>query len=139
MTRYVGTRTEKGVGAVGEATVVVRSGGKAKPLAPRLDLFNHSPAGFNWGYSGSGPAQLALAILAHHLAAHPDDVAMIERAVHSEWQGESWRAAERAALGLHQDFKAAAIAGLPSTEDFELTESQVSQTIAALCAARGQS
>ena len=26
-------------------------------------LKNHSPDGFNWGYSGSGPAQLALALL----------------------------------------------------------------------------
>jgi hypothetical protein len=26
-------------------------------------VYNHSPDGFNWGYSGSGPAQLALAIL----------------------------------------------------------------------------
>ena len=24
---------------------------------------NHSPDGFNWGYAGSGPAQLALALL----------------------------------------------------------------------------
>ena len=28
---------------------------------------NHSPDGFNWGYGGSGPAQLALAILLEHL------------------------------------------------------------------------
>jgi hypothetical protein len=27
----------------------------------------HSPTGFEWGYSGSGPADLALSILAHHL------------------------------------------------------------------------
>lgn len=26
---------------------------------------NHSPDGFNWGYGGSGPAQLALALLLH--------------------------------------------------------------------------
>lgn len=26
-------------------------------------LVNHSPDGFNWGYQGSGPSQLALAIL----------------------------------------------------------------------------
>lgn len=26
-------------------------------------LRNHSPSGFSWGYLGSGPAQLALAIL----------------------------------------------------------------------------
>ncbi len=37
-------------------------------LRPRLDLRRHSPTGFDWGYSGSGPAQLALAILADHLA-----------------------------------------------------------------------
>jgi hypothetical protein len=30
----------------------------------RLDLRNHSPTGFELGYSGSGPAQLALAITA---------------------------------------------------------------------------
>lgn len=28
-------------------------------------LVNHSPDGFAWGYSGSGPAQLALALLLH--------------------------------------------------------------------------
>lgn len=27
------------------------------------ELINHSPDGFNWGYGGSGPAQLALGIL----------------------------------------------------------------------------
>lgn len=26
-------------------------------------VMNHSPDGFNWGYGGSGPAQLALALL----------------------------------------------------------------------------
>ena len=30
---------------------------------PSQDIVNHSPDGFNWGYSGSGPSQLALAIL----------------------------------------------------------------------------
>ena len=28
-----------------------------------LHVRNHSPSGFEWGYGGSGPAQLALAIL----------------------------------------------------------------------------
>jgi hypothetical protein len=32
-------------------------------LLLRLDVRNHSPAGFEWGYGGSGPAQLALALL----------------------------------------------------------------------------
>lgn len=26
-------------------------------------IWNHSPDGFNWGYGGSGPSQLALAVL----------------------------------------------------------------------------
>ena len=34
------------------------------PLPTRLDLANHSFTGFEWGYGGSGPAQLALALLA---------------------------------------------------------------------------
>lgn len=34
-------------------------------LSRRLDLRRHSPTGFSWGYGGSGPAQLALALLAH--------------------------------------------------------------------------
>lgn len=41
------------------------------PLPLRLDLRSHSPAGFAWGYGGSGPAQLALALLAHALPWHP--------------------------------------------------------------------
>ncbi len=33
------------------------------PLEPSYKLHPHSPDGFQWGYGGSGPAQLALAIL----------------------------------------------------------------------------
>jgi hypothetical protein len=47
----------------GYAVIVTVDG---HPLNPRLDLWNHSPSGFEWGYGGSGPAQLALAILADH-------------------------------------------------------------------------
>ncbi len=51
-----------------------------RPLGPRLDLANHSPDGFSWGYGGSGPAQLALAILADHFQRRPADVGRVERA-----------------------------------------------------------
>lgn len=37
-----------------------------EPLDPRFDLRRHSD-GFEFGYGGSGPAQLALAILSHAL------------------------------------------------------------------------
>ena len=33
------------------------------PLEPSLEIANHSPDGFNWGYNGSGTTQLALGIL----------------------------------------------------------------------------
>lgn len=34
-----------------------------KPLSLCTEIVNHSPDAFEWGYGGSGPAQLALAIL----------------------------------------------------------------------------
>ena len=37
-----------------------------KPLPTYLKYCNHSPDGFNWGYGGSGPSQLAFAILYHY-------------------------------------------------------------------------
>ena len=43
--------------------VFVWEDGKRRQLEPRLDLRNHSPTGFSWGYLGSGCAQLALALL----------------------------------------------------------------------------
>lgn len=43
-------------------------------LDPRFDLANHSPDGFQWGYPGSGPAQLALALVAD--ATGDDELAM---------------------------------------------------------------
>ena len=70
----------------GYAVIVTVDG---RRLDPRLDLYNHSPSGFEWGYGGSGPAQLALAILADHLSN------------------------DREALDLYQRFKWKIIVGLP--------------------------
>lgn len=58
----------RGPGIVGKASVMVVSGPGPRgiqPLSPKpsQDLTNHSPDGFQWGYRGSGPAQLALALL----------------------------------------------------------------------------
>ena len=50
-----------------------------RPLNPRLDLRNHSPTGFEWGYGGSGPAQLALALLADHLGHDQEAVDLHQR------------------------------------------------------------
>jgi hypothetical protein len=62
MKTYHGRRTRDG------CRVEVREGGRPpRFLDPRLDLWNHSPTGFEWGYGGYGPAQLALAILGDFL------------------------------------------------------------------------
>lgn len=44
-------------------SVRVSVDGEPVPLEPSLKVFPHSPSGFEVGYGGSGPAQLALAIL----------------------------------------------------------------------------
>lgn len=51
--------------AMGEVTVRVVDATKSYNLTPdkSLKARNHSPTGFEFGYCGSGPAQLALAIL----------------------------------------------------------------------------
>ncbi len=60
--RYRGVRT------LDENRVTVRDeNNKSSLLDPRYDLVSHSPDGFEWGYNGSGPAQLACAILAREL------------------------------------------------------------------------
>lgn len=57
----------RGERAEGGCVVTVQRGGESYPLDPRYDLRNHSPTGFGWGFNGSGPAQLALALLADAL------------------------------------------------------------------------
>lgn len=46
----------------GDFGIVTVNGVRLSP-APSLKVRNHIPTGFAWGYSGSGPSQLALAIL----------------------------------------------------------------------------
>ena len=85
-------------------TVMVVDKFRRAPLAPRNDLWNHSPDGFAWGYGGSGPAQLALAILADCL----DD---------------------KTALEWYQPFKWRVIAKLPRTEPWTLTLQDVADSL----------
>jgi hypothetical protein len=72
---YSGTNfASSGPGTVRVFEDVAEFPGKGRPeLPPRNDLRNHSPDGFQCGYSGSGPAQLALALLAD---LYDDDVAL---------------------------------------------------------------
>ena len=68
---------------------------------------NHSPDGFNWGYTGSGPAQLALAIL---LEVTND---------------------EAKALAHYHDFERQAIAAIKSQEtNWEIEENKILEWLA---------
>ena len=53
----------RGIRVCSNCTVLVD--GSPLPIAPSLAIRRHSPTGFEWGYAGSGPAQLALALLLH--------------------------------------------------------------------------
>ena len=60
--KYQGRRVEiKGQGM--PEVEVLRPNGEVLDPKPSQKIWNHSPTGFEWGYGGSGPAQLALALL----------------------------------------------------------------------------
>lgn len=87
-----------------------------RPLDPCYTIRNHSPTGFAWGYEGSGPAQLALAILVDHFRRH--------------WNSRTIPVpgdAVGSAIGqdLYQVFKRQVIAKLPMHEDFRLSSADV--------------
>lgn len=61
---YRGQRMNSGENRVWIETVIDRDHPPERAGLPlQLEVRNHSPSGFAWGYGGSGPAQLALALL----------------------------------------------------------------------------
>src|SRR5262245_27865067 len=108
MKTYTGRRDK-----LGNCIVRVIDGeGESHELPLRLDLFNHSPTGFEYGYGGSGPAQLALAILADALSAKGRSPSVN-------------RSFDRIAVQLHQDFKWKMITPLKRDEPWKITQQQV--------------
>jgi len=63
---YRGTRDDNGTARVTKQIDELAP----VPLDMRNDIRNHSPTGPEWGYGGSGPAQLALALLVDVLGEH---------------------------------------------------------------------
>lgn len=86
--------------------VTVTDDDGTRPLDPRLDLRNHSPTGFAWGYGGSGPAQLALALCADAL-------------------GE-----DAAALRFYIRFKFKVVATWPQGKPWSITADEVCRQVA---------
>ncbi len=104
MKHYVGKRAPEGC----QVDVIDKDAPDCGyPLLPRFNLRNHSPAGFEWGYAGSGPAQLALALLADAL-------------------GDDERAQRH-----YQDFKFKVIGRLPH-DRWELSQEDIMQKVAAM-------
>jgi hypothetical protein len=87
--------------ADGTHVKIILADGELRPLPLRTDLFNHSPTGFEWGYAGSGPAQLALALLADALQS------------------------DATAMAMHQNFKFKIITPLPRDPPWEMTDDDV--------------
>ena len=74
----------------------------------------HSPTGMNWGYAGSGPADLALSILVDHYGepyGTPDKIQL--------------NTGSHPAVLLHQLFKFDFIAKLPQSMNWRITEEQI--------------
>jgi hypothetical protein len=88
---------------LGRAVVTVHvltAAGVTSYLLPHL--VRHSPDGFNWGYLGSGPADLARSLLADCLGTDP-------------------------APGLYQAFKERFIAGLDQDAGWQIDEASIRQ------------
>ena len=110
MRYYVGERTPDGCQV---AVLDTEKPDHARLLNPRYDLRNHSPDGFEFGFAGSGPSQLSLALLADALG---DD--------------------ERARAN-YQAFKFKVVGRLTG-DVFKLTEEDIRQKVAELEAEKGR-
>jgi Family of unknown function (DUF6166) len=86
----------------------VYAGDRLLSPAASQKVWNHSPDGFEWGYCGSGPAQLALALL---MDAGLDD---------------------ETAVRLHQEFKRRIVAGWTSGTAWSMLRSVVLRVAAAI-------
>jgi Family of unknown function (DUF6166) len=108
---YEGERGPKGL----LVYVLEDRDGRTGQLPPRLDLMAHTPDGaFECGFRGSGPSQLALAMLADYLG---DD---------------------REALNLHLAFRDLLVAELPRDRDWHVTAGYIDARLIAVRASRPQ-
>ena len=93
---YAGHRIAQGT------LVTVTRSGRSRPLDTSHDRRDNSSTDFSWGYNGSGPAQLALAILTDYFGAKPGGRALAE--------------------ALYEPFKFTVIAVLPDCWEIDFEE-----------------
>ena len=94
-----------------DTAVTMTVDGNTRDLPSHLGVYRHSPSGFEWGYLGSGPAQLALALCVEVVG-------------------------PARALRIHQAVKERLVAPLDG-DDWVLTSHQVLQVVEAEERARG--
>lgn len=100
--RYRGYVSSGGDASSPRTVTVAEDGGDERLLAHRV---RHSPAGFSWGYGGSGPADLARSILSEHLGTDPSP-------------------------GCYQAFKFAFAARFPQDGGWELSSTEIASWLA---------
>lgn len=86
---------------------------------PLPHVVHHSPTGFEWGYGGSGPADLALSILSFVIGPERQTVGIYEG---KTCGAQAWL--------LHQPFKRDVVAGF-DRDRWAISVGQVRQWIAA--------
>ena len=95
-----------------------------RPLLPHVII--HNVPGFETGYAGDGPADLALSILAHHFHETPEEIR--NEWFHYRFSDDRPRSK---ALELHQKFKLAFICQRPLERGahYDLTSEEIDQWI----------
>lgn len=102
-----------------KAAVVVDDGlvGRERDL---VHAVVHSPDGFAWGYGGSGPADLALSILADYFGERQEArVRFTEKGIERAWR-------------FHQSFKWTFVAQWPSDRDWAIDDRQIAAWLKSL-------
>jgi hypothetical protein len=119
--RYVGLADREGLDNV--IVHVIRNGvpDTAYDLPLHIEIREHSPTGFAWGYWGSGPAQLALAICYDYLCDMRGDKVV----------------ARAEALEIYQTFKERVIAKLEMNSNFVMTTNEVCRAVEQILSIRG--
>lgn len=101
----------------GIVTITLPSGSE-QDLPLYLAVANHSPTGFAWGYQGSGPTQLALALCLHALSSN-------EESNKSNWAPTLDQPTINRAQLVYQEFKRRKIANIDIDSSWEMTQEEI--------------
>ena len=128
---YQGFRYRPDEKTVGETGVFVKDTAGNTARKKLRHIVKHSPDGFNWGYGGSGPSDLALSILC-------DFLGNVGSKIPERCWGVDCRHNYCLAWKHHQDFKRGFVARWPQDGTWEITEVEIANWMARQPAAAGE-